>query len=136
MEVDSPRAGGGGGDKGVAESKSSEGGAEEGGDAMTPVSPKAGEAKEEAEALPEPTSMTLGNPARVTLAQEPYVSFELEASKRYVPVRKGSKPIGIVLLVDRRPEEPEDVAKVESPPLEGDEDEAEPPEPFEWSPPM
>lgn len=85
---------------------------------------------------PEPSSFTLGNPARVTLAQEPLVSFELSSgSQRYVPVRKAAKPVGIVMLTDRRPEEPEDVAAVESPPLEGDEDEADPPAPFEWTAP-
>jgi len=81
---------------------------------------------------PEPTTHTLGNPARVTPAQEPYVSFQLD--QRYIPVRRVAKPIGIVMLYDRHPDEPEDVAQVEPPPLEGDEDEADPPEPFEWSP--
>ena len=129
MDVDAPAGG-------ASESKTSnEGGAapqdkdKEGGEG-------GGEGNEEAKQAhpePEPTSLILGNPARVTLAQEPLVSFNLD--QRYVPVRRSSKPIGIVVLLDKTPGEPEDVADVESPPLEGDEDEAEPPEPFEWSPP-
>jgi 26S proteasome regulatory subunit N2 len=117
MEVDTPAA-----DAGVEESKGNTEGEEK------------AEKKEEEEAPPEPepTSFTLENPARVTTAQEPLVSFDL--SQRYVPVRRGAKPVGIVVLVDKTPGEPEDVADVESPPLEGDEDEAEAPEPFEWSP--
>lgn len=132
MDVDTPAGG-------VAESKTSEGKEEE---------DKAGEHKEEKEdgggattttaetkkpAEPEPTSFTLGNPARVTPAQEALVSFQ--ADQRYVPVRRQVKPTGIIMLLDTRPGEPEDVAAVESPPLEGDEDEAEPPEPFEWTAP-
>jgi hypothetical protein len=37
------------------------------------------------------------------------------------------------MLMDRQPGEPEDVADVESPPLEGEEEEAEVPAPFEWT---
>lgn len=115
---------------GTAESKSTA--PPEGGAAPGPEGEKKeGEAKP-TPPEPEPTTHVLGNPARVTPAQEPYVSFNLE--QRYVAVRRVAKPIGIVMLYDRHPDEPEDVAQVESPPLEGDEDEAEPPEPFEWSP--
>lgn len=53
---------------------------------------------------------------------------------RYVPVRKSGKPLGIVMLVDRTPEEPEDVAMVEAPSADADEEEADPPAPFEWTP--
>ncbi len=93
-----------------------------------------GKAAEKKPAEPEPTSFMLGNPARVTQAQESVVSFVTEADQRYVPVRRGSKPTGIIVLLDRQPGEPEDVIDVESPPLEGEE-EAEVPQPFEWTAP-
>lgn len=65
------------------------------------VEAKASEGEEAAEApvappVKEPSSFTLGNPARVTLAQESVVSFDL--TQRYVPVRKAAKPVGIVML--------------------------------------
>lgn len=91
----------------------------------------AGAEKKAAE--PEPTFFMLGNPARVTQAQENVVSFLLDADHRYVPVRRDSKPTGIIVLLDRQPGEPEDVADVESPPVEGEEEEAEIPAPFEWT---
>ncbi|CAM9245735.1 unnamed protein product [Chrysoparadoxa australica] len=81
---------------------------------------------------PEPDAFTLANPSRVTPTQEPYVSFA--AGQRYIPVRQGARPVGIVVLVDTRPEDPEDVTHIEIPSVEGEEAEAEPPEPFEWSP--
>ena len=40
------------------------------------------------------------------------------------------------MLVDREPEEPEEVSQVKVPSGDEDENEAEPPEPFEWSPPV
>ena len=53
---------------------------------------------------------------------------------RYVPVRKSGKPLGIIMLLDRTPDEPEDVALVEAPSTDPDGEEADPPEPFEWTP--
>ena len=81
----------------------------------------------------EPTTYMLGNPARVTQAQENVISFLLDEDQRYVPVCRSSRPTGIIMLMDRQPGEPEDVADVESPPLEGEEEEAEVPAPFEWT---
>jgi 26S proteasome regulatory subunit N2 len=60
--------------------------------------------------VPEPTSFALPNPSRVTPEQERFVSFD--PAQRYAPVNPRSKPAGIVILVDRTPEEPEDVAQV------------------------
>lgn len=59
---------------------------------------------------PEPSSYNLSNPGRVTQSQEGLVTFLPD--QRYVPVRKNAKAVGIVLLLDRNPEEPEDVAQV------------------------
>ncbi|CAM9665077.1 unnamed protein product, partial [Choristocarpus tenellus] len=81
---------------------------------------------------PESTSFKVNNPARVTPSQEPYVKFNL--GQRYVPVGRASKPVGIIMLVDKAPGEPEDVALVEPPSVDSGEEEAQPPEPFEWSP--
>ena len=55
-------------------------------------------------------SFELQNPSRITPEQENFVSFNLE--QRYVPVNPRSKPAGIVVLVDRTPDEPEDVVQV------------------------
>lgn len=59
---------------------------------------------------PEPTSFRLANPSRVTPEQEKFVSFDL--TQRYVPVNPHGKPAGIVMLVDRTPNEPEEVVQV------------------------
>ena len=110
---------------------------------------------------PEPTSFALANPSRVTPEQEQHVSFNLE--QRYVPVNPRSKPAGIVVLIDRTPDEPEEVVQVTScapspllcfrspgaitvamcrlvqvelPASDAEKDEASPPGPFEWSPDM
>lgn len=53
---------------------------------------------------------------------------------RYVPVRKSGKPLGIIMLLDHTPDEPEDVQLVEAPSTDPDGEEAAPPEPFEWTP--
>jgi 26S proteasome regulatory subunit N2 len=63
---------------------------------------------------PEPTSFRLANPSRVTPEQEKFVSFDLH--QRYVPVNPDAKPAGIVMLVDRTPDEPEEVVQVRSSP--------------------
>lgn len=49
-------------------------------------------------------------------------------------MRKSGKPLGIIMLLDRTPDEPEDVALVEAPSTDPDGEEADPPEPFEWTP--
>ncbi|KAG5178924.1 armadillo-type protein [Tribonema minus] len=82
---------------------------------------------------PEPTSFTCGNPSRITPPQVAVVAFDL--NQRYVPVRASGKPVGIVMLVDTTPDADEDVAAVEAPTRDGGaEEDAPPPEPFEWSP--
>lgn len=58
----------------------------------------------------------------------------LYCPRRYVPVRKLGKPLGIIMLLDRTPDEAEDVAAVEAPSTDADGEEADPPEPFEWTP--
>jgi 26S proteasome regulatory subunit N2 len=80
----------------------------------------------------EPSQFSLSNPSRVTPEQEQYVSFDMQ--QRYVPINPRSKPAGIVILVDRTPEEAEEVVQVDLPSLDSEKDEASPPEPFEWSP--
>lgn len=70
----------------------------------------AGETVESKKKGPEPTSFELSNPSRVTPEQELFVSFNLE--QRYVPINPRSKPAGIVILIDRNPDEPDDVVQV------------------------
>jgi 26S proteasome regulatory subunit N2 len=94
----------------------------------------AGETVESKKKGPEPTSFELSNPSRVTPEQELFVSFNLE--QRYVPINPRSKPAGIVILIDRNPDEPDDVVQVKLPSTDSNADEAAPPEPFEWSPDM
>ena len=78
---------------------------------------------------PEPSSFSLSNSSRVTPEQEQFVSFNMD--QRYIPINPRSKPAGIVVLIDRTPDEEEDVLEVEVPTNDGDDDEADPPEPFE-----
>ncbi|CAM9543493.1 unnamed protein product [Ectocarpus sp. 6 AP-2014] len=111
------------GDEAGVEKKGTEGDEKEAGE-----KPDAPKLKKE----PEPTSFKIKNPARVTPSQEPFVHFDME--QRYVPVRKTGKPLGIIMLLDRTPDEPEDVALVEAPSTDPDGEEADPPEPFEWTP--
>ena len=79
---------------------------------------------------PEPTSFSVSNPARITMAQANVCAFDL--SQRYRPIRPEEKPYGVIMLTDSTPEEEEDVSAVKTP---AQEDEADPPEPFEWTPP-
>lgn len=75
----------------------------------------------------------LKNPSRVTNSQRAVVT--LVDGQRYVPVRKGRAFGGVMMLRDTTPGNPEDVVEVTAP-VRGDvEEEAEPPEPFEWEPP-
>ncbi|KAL7546303.1 hypothetical protein ACHAWF_009632, partial [Thalassiosira exigua] len=93
-----------------------------------------GEAKKEAKPKkkrePEPTSFRVSNPARITLAQSAVCAFDL--SQRYRPVRPEETPYGVVLLTDSTPGENEELGAVKTP---AQEDEADPPEAFEWTPP-
>lgn len=80
---------------------------------------------------PEPTSFRLSNPSRITKAQADVCVFDLD--QRYRPVRPEEKPYGVVMLTDSTPdEEDDDMGAVRSPAAE---DEADPPEAFEWTPP-
>lgn len=58
----------------------------------------------------EPNQFLLANPSRVTPEQEQFVSFDMQ--QRYVPINPRSKPAGIVILMDRTPDEPEEVLQV------------------------
>lgn len=79
---------------------------------------------------PEPTHFCVPNPARITTAQANSCAFNL--SQRYRPIRPEEKPYGVIMLTDSSPGEEEDVGAVKTP---AQEDEADPPEPFEWTPP-
>lgn len=80
----------------------------------------------------EPTSFSLSNPCRVTKAQAEVCTFDL--NQRYVPVHCEEKPFGVIIVKDSTPGEEEDLGKVKAPSIEA-EGEADPPEPFEWTPP-
>ncbi|KAI9916700.1 hypothetical protein PsorP6_016713 [Peronosclerospora sorghi] len=83
----------------------------------------------------EPNVFTFTTPARVTLAQESVIS--LDKSQRYVPVMHPAQRLaGVIMLRDTTPDEAEDVEAVKAPASAGAENEAEPPEPFEWEPPQ
>lgn len=81
---------------------------------------------------PEPLSYRLSNPCRITKDQANFCQFDLD--QRYRPIRTEEKPQGVIILTDSSPEEEEDVGTVKPPSIES-EDEASPPEPFEWTPP-
>lgn len=83
----------------------------------------------------EPATFMMSNPCRVIPSQVRFVAAAGTGTDapRYVPVGVKRPPVGIVLLLDTQPDLAEDVAKVERVAL-GQEDEAEPPKVFEWSP--
>ncbi|CAH0479966.1 unnamed protein product [Peronospora belbahrii] len=83
----------------------------------------------------EPKVFTFTTPARVTLAQESVIS--LDKTQRYVPVMYPVQRLaGVIMLRDTMPDETEDVEAVKAPAAAGAENEATPPEPFEWEPPQ
>ncbi|KAG7394239.1 proteasome regulatory particle base subunit [Phytophthora boehmeriae] len=83
----------------------------------------------------EPSVFTFTTPARVTLAQASVIT--LETSQRYVPVMHPAQRLtGVIMLRDTTPDEAEDVEAVKAPAAAGAENEADPPEPFEWEPPQ
>eukprot|EP01038_Epipyxis_sp_PR26KG_P006496 gene6496-8931_t len=94
-------------------------------DTEKPVEPKIVPKKKE------PSSYQLSNPSRLTPSQARFIS--VSAYQRYRPICRQNNPAGIVLLVDSDPLSPELVTKVERM-LIGQEDDAPPPEPFEWDP--
>ena len=79
---------------------------------------------------PEPTSFRISNPSRITKAQADVCVFDL--NQRYRPIRPEEKSYGVIMLTDSTPGEEEDLGIVRTPAAE---DEADPPEPFEWTPP-
>ncbi|KAI9895871.1 hypothetical protein PsorP6_019496 [Peronosclerospora sorghi] len=84
----------------------------------------------------EPNVFTFTTPARVTLAQKESV-ISLDKSQRYVSVMHPAQRLaGVIMLRDTTPDEAEDVEAVKAPASAGVEEEAEPPEPFEWEPPQ
>jgi len=90
--------------------------------------------KENEKEKEEPEFEILSNPARVTLRQKTFITFDVD--DRYSPV-KTDDLFGIVLLKDNKPELPEEfVSPAKAPTTDSieDEDEPEPPEPFEFDP--
>jgi len=82
----------------------------------------------------EPDFEIKANPSRVTLAQLKYLSFD--ADERYTPIRT-ENALGIVLLRNLKPEEDEEfvsTSNINSAPKQDEEEEAKPPEPFEYDP--
>jgi len=79
----------------------------------------------------EPSSFILKNPSRITKIQLDFISIDV--NQRYRPIRgEGKLTGGVILVSDASPEEEEDLGVVKAPYME---DEADPPEPFEWAPP-
>lgn len=80
----------------------------------------------------EPQSMMLANPARVMRAQLRIMS--MSSDSRYEPLKDVSAG-GIIMLKNKKPDEEEDLIELVSAggPKADEEDEPEPPEPFEWS---
>ena len=88
----------------------------------------------EKEVEKEPPTHRLSNPARVTLAQKGYVAFDPD--QRYSPVH--AVVSGIMMLSDATPDQTDDgLQDVETPAARAadEEEEAECPEPFDWTPP-
>lgn len=81
---------------------------------------------------PEPTSFRISNPSRITTSQSDVCAFDL--SQRYRPIRpEETQPYGVIMLTDSTPgEDDEELGAVKTP---AQEDEADPPEAFEWTPP-
>lgn len=93
--------------------------------------PAADEIKPRKKREPEPTSFRITNPARITTAQANVCAFDL--NQRYRPIRPEVKPYGVIMLTDSTPgEDEEDLGAVKTP---AQEDEADPPQAFEWTPP-
>jgi len=91
--------------------------------------------KEKEEKNKPKTHEILKNPARVTIPQRQYIVFDQD--ERYRPVRTGPiKGSGVILLTDATPEEEQVIVETSVPGIEGDEpeeDEPEPPLPFEYA---
>jgi 26S proteasome regulatory subunit N2 len=95
--------------------------------------PKEKEEAKQTKKEKEPSSFSLANPSRLSVAQAPKVT--LQEGQRYLPVSSKRALAGIVMLADRYPDLPEEVTKVGRVGLGGpEEEEAEAPAPFEWNP--
>mmetsp|Transcript_6645 Transcript_6645/g.11182 ORF Transcript_6645/g.11182 Transcript_6645/m.11182 type:complete len:1130 (-) Transcript_6645:60-3449(-) len=112
------------------ESKKEEGKEEEKAEGMDIDGEGAKEDKPKKKREPEPTSFRISNPSRITKAQAEVCAFDLD--QRYRPIRHAEKPYGVIMLTDSTPGEEEDLGAVKTPAAE---EEADPPEPFEWTPP-
>mmetsp|Transcript_18770 Transcript_18770/g.37872 ORF Transcript_18770/g.37872 Transcript_18770/m.37872 type:complete len:1131 (-) Transcript_18770:52-3444(-) len=112
------------------ESKKEEGKEEEKAEGMDIDGEVAKEDKPKKKREPEPTSFRISNPSRITKAQAEVCAFDLD--QRYRPIRHAEKPYGVIMLTDSTPGEEEDLGAVKTPAAE---EEADPPEPFEWTPP-
>jgi 26S proteasome regulatory subunit N2 len=93
------------------------------------------EKKEEKKPEPEPESEVKQNPARVTLQQAKYLSFDID--ERYKPIKTTPGEVfGIVMLKDLKPDAPEELVTPAA--LAGtkaeEENEPEPPEAFIFDP--
>jgi hypothetical protein len=81
----------------------------------------------------EASSFQLSNPSRLTPSQARFIS--LGDDQRYIPIAgHTSQLFGVVMLVDTDSSAPENVTKVERLTLNGNEEIAAAPEPFEWDP--
>ena len=92
------------------------------------------EDKAKEEPQKDPPTHRLSNPARMTLAQRQYVAFDPD--QRYTPVH--NNVTGIMMLSDATPDEQDDeLQNVETPAATSadEEEEADCPEPFDWTPP-
>jgi len=96
---------------------------------------KDGEKKEEKEEEKPTDHEIVQNPARVTIPQRQFITFDQD--DRYVPVRPGAiATSGIILLTDTKPDEEQHIVENSIVAPEGDEpegDEPDPPEPFEYT---
>lgn len=81
----------------------------------------------------EPSQYNLTNPCRLTPSQRRFIATVGEDKARYQPVDQRMVPAGIVMLIDKDPSAPQEVAKVERVGL-GGEEEAEAPGDFQWDP--
>eukprot|EP01087_Luapelamoeba_hula_P014327 TRINITY_DN417_c0_g1_i1.p1 TRINITY_DN417_c0_g1~~TRINITY_DN417_c0_g1_i1.p1 ORF type:complete len:525 (-),score=129.23 TRINITY_DN417_c0_g1_i1:54-1628(-) len=92
------------------------------------------EKEKEKEKEPEAAFQVLQNPARVTLQQLQHITFDVDT--RYIPVNPVVTRLGIVVLKDRKSDQPEEFVTPTAPPSEREEEEEEPepPQAFEYDP--
>jgi 26S proteasome regulatory subunit N2 len=92
---------------------------------------------EDKKAAPEPTEEILKNPCRVLGSQQQFICFPSEVdgqAARYTPLLGEKRKRGFLMMIDKRPDEPEDLFQDdEKREDEEDEKEPDPPAPFEWT---